>query len=425
MLVEALLSADYDGLCLLDSCGTAFVGSKLLVAGVAPVRSFQLTDAEAVPTLDAIDDILTSDRAAIFTLSYDLGRKINSMQGTDRQFAEPDLFVSQFETLLIHDYDNGETRLAGSDLGRARYLEIIDFDGARAGYDIDTGKIEIFSNFTRAEYLTAIEKIKEQIRAGNTYQTNLTQQLTVHAQSKIDTRAVFRRLRRHHPAPFLAYIRRPDSTVVSASPERFFRVIDNSIEASPIKGTRPRGADPIEDERWLNDLLRSEKDRAENTMIVDLLRNDLGRVCAYGSVRVAELCAVQSLPTLFHLVSTINGSVKPKTKPSDLLRALFPCGSITGAPKISTMRIIDELERIPRGLSMGAIGLYIPDGFGLLPMLDLSVAIRTMVVRDNIAAFNVGGGIVIDSDPASEYQESLIKARALLASLGVEQVPSF
>src|SRR4029077_2089351 len=193
---------------------------------------------------------------------------------------------------------------------------------------------------------------------------------------------------------------------------------NGNITASPIKGTRPRGVNSVEDRRLRHELQTSEKDRAENTMIVDLLRSDLGRVCEYGSVAVRDLCSIQELPTLFHLVSTIEGKLRSDTRQSDIIRALFPCGSITGAPKISTMRIIDEFEPDQRGLSMGAIGLYIPEeGFDLQPGIDSSVAIRTMTIRENTVTFNVGGGITIDSDPESEYMESLLKARALVDAL--------
>lgn len=154
-------------------------------------------------------------------------------------------------------------------------------------------------------------------------------------------------------------------------------------------------------------------------MIVDLLRNDLGRVCEFGSVNVEKLCDLEEHPTLFHLVSTINGELRDDVKFSDILRAVFPCGSITGAPKISTMKIIDEIETADRGLSMGAIGYYLPTTWhSSLATCDLSVAIRTMVVRDNVATFNVGGGITIDSDPEKEFDETLLKAKALLNALG-------
>ena len=154
-------------------------------------------------------------------------------------------------------------------------------------------------------------------------------------------------------------------------------------------------------------------------MIVDLLRNDLGRICEYGSINVEKLCEMEEHPTLFHLVSTISGDLRKGVKFSDILKAVFPCGSITGAPKINTMRIIDEIESEDRGLSMGAIGYHVPkEVFGMPETLDLSVAIRTMVIRDQTAIFNVGGGIVIDSDPDSEYQETLTKAMALLNAIG-------
>jgi para-aminobenzoate synthetase component 1 len=230
---------------------------------------------------------------------------------------------------------------------------------------------------------------------------------------------IFDRLRHGHPAPFASFIKRPESTVISASPERFFRVDDQRITTAPIKGTRPRGKNADEDAALRNELLTSEKDRAENTMIVDLLRNDIGRICEFGSVTVEKLCDLEEHPTLFHLVSTISGQLCAGTKFSDILKAVFPCGSITGAPKISTMRIIDEIEPSPRGLSMGAIGYYVPnDVFGMPETLDLSVAIRTMVIRDSVATFNVGGGIVIDSDPEMEYNETLTKAEALLNAIG-------
>jgi para-aminobenzoate synthetase component 1 len=184
---------------------------------------------------------------------------------------------------------------------------------------------------------------------------------------------------------------------------------------SPIKGTRPRGKTANEDLQLKNELLTSEKDRAENVMIVDMLRNDIGRICEFGSVNVENLCELEIHPSLFHLVSTISGNLRSDVNFADILRAIFPCGSITGAPKIRTMRIIDELETAPRGLSMGAIGYCDFD-----KTVDTSVAIRTMVVRENEAIFNVGGGIVIDSTPEMEYEETLVKARALLRAINAK-----
>jgi para-aminobenzoate synthetase len=242
---------------------------------------------------------------------------------------------------------------------------------------------------------------------------------------------VFWRLRRDHPAPFAAFIRRRESTVISASPERFFKIsagggadmdaADRGLDilAAPVKGTQRRGTTPKEDAALREELLRSEKERAENMMIVDLLRNDLGRVSEYGSVIVDKLCSIEEHPTLFHLVSTVRGRLRRQTRFSEVLRAVFPCGSITGAPKISTMKILEEFETANRGLSMGAIGCYLPPAFGISDTIfDLNVAIRTMVVQGGEAIFNVGGGITIDSVPDKEYEESLLKAEALLKAIG-------
>ena len=424
VFVPSLLSASQEiGLCLLDSCGTQHAGSHLLIAGLFPVRSSEFSDSDVFETIDQLDQMLTGDEAAIFTLSYDLGRKLHGV-GVDNTVlsSEPDVFVSLFDALLIHDYSTGITAITGNE----ERFDIIEgvFAMLPAGEPEPPDHItRVSSNFSRDEYLSAIETIKEHIRRGSTYQTNLTQQLTLESSGNFPKQMIFQRIRRDHPAPFAAFLEREDSTVISASPERFFKTDGRQIVASPIKGTRPRGIDRSSDDYLRNELLRSEKDRAENTMIVDLLRNDLGRVCKFGSVGVNELCALQKLPTLFHLVSTIEGELRPDTKPSQMIEALFPCGSITGAPKLRTMQIIDQLEPTRRGLSMGAIGVYIPEsGFDIPGTLDLSVAIRTMVVRDRVATFNVGGGIVIDSGPEREYEESLIKARALLDAIGIQDL---
>jgi para-aminobenzoate synthetase component 1 len=274
------------------------------------------------------------------------------------------------------------------------------------------------SNFSREQYRATVERVKEHIFAGDIYQANLTQQFSC-ALNGLPPEEIFWRLRRDHPAPFAAFIRRREDVVISASPERFLRVTETDgerlIEACPIKGTRRRGRDGAEDARLRAELLSSEKDRAENVMIVDLLRNDLGRVCRFGSVEVNELCAVVEQPSLFHLVSRVRGTLRENVSVNEILRAAFPCGSITGAPKIRAMEIIAEYETRARGLSMGAIGYFAFNG-----PIDLNVAIRTMVVRDTIARFNTGGGITAESDPEAEYEESLLKARALLRALGCQ-----
>lgn len=465
-LVAALLSlSTSEPVAILDSCGVNHLGSHLLIAGIDPVDVVEISHADPAVTLAALDEKMSGDLACIFTLSYGFGRKLVSV-GPDMKntSGEPDAFIASFSTLIIHDYATGETKLTGhpdkfSAVSVKLLGSISNFESeiSDLNSEISNKNSSVTSNFTKPEYLAAIETIKERIRCGDTYQTNLTQQLTATLNDELTPQMIFYRLREQHPAPFAAFIQRPDSTVISASPERFFRInqcasprvskgdtcdatrialanaraFATEITTSPIKGTRPRGKTHEEDKAFKIDLLTSPKDRAENTMIVDLLRNDLGRVCEYGSVRVEKLCDLEEHPTLFHLVSTVSGELRSDVKFSDILTALFPCGSITGTPKISTMRIIDEIETVDRGLSMGAIGYYIASSKFQVPSpdptwdlelgtWDLNVAIRTMVVRNHSATFNVGGGIVIDSDPEKEYEESLLKARALLNAMSSE-----
>jgi para-aminobenzoate synthetase component I len=277
------------------------------------------------------------------------------------------------------------------------------------------------SNLSREGYMRAVERIRRLIKAGETYQTNLTQRITVQLLSPQDAADVYGRLRRDNPAPFSALLRRASSDVVSASPELFFTAEANGkIRVSPIKGTRPRGETPAEDDALEAELASSEKDRSENIMIVDLLRNDLGRICEFGSINVDSLCRVERHPTVLQMVSDVSGTLRPSETPSSIVRALFPCGSITGAPKRRTMEIISRIEPHRRGISMGAMGISIPPGYGIETRLECSVAIRTMAIAGSTAVFNAGGGIVYDSEPEAEYDESLLKAAALLRSLGAE-----
>ncbi len=273
--------------------------------------------------------------------------------------------------------------------------------------------LRVSSNFTHGEYIAALKRVKEYIAAGDTYQVDLTQRLS--APLATSPWELYRRLTASNPAPFGGYFETPDCAVVSCSPERFLQVRSGQVETRPIKGTRPRGATPEED-AWLAEELRdSIKDRAENLMIVDLERNDLGRVCDYGSVHVPELFALESYATVHHLVSTIRGRLHTGKTALDCLRASFPGGSITGAPKVRSMEIIEELEPTRRGIYTGAIGYLCFSGD-----MDVNIVIRTLVIKDGTAYFQVGGGIVADSDPEAEYQETLDKARALARGLAAE-----
>jgi para-aminobenzoate synthetase component I len=271
--------------------------------------------------------------------------------------------------------------------------------------------IGLRSTFTHRGYLDAVAKVREYIVAGDIFQANLSQRFQ--APLPESPFEVYRRLRRRNPAPFAAYLGFDDVTILSASPERFLRLDhDRRVETRPIKGTRPRGLVPMHDAALGRALAESEKDRAENLMIVDLLRNDLSRVCRPGTVRVPELFALEQHPTVHHLVSTVVGELEPAADAVDLVRAAFPGGSITGAPKVRAMEIIAELEPTRRGVYCGAIG-YISAGGAM----DTSIVIRTFVARGGELYFQAGGGIVADSDPELEYRETLDKARGLIETL--------
>jgi para-aminobenzoate synthetase component 1 len=266
------------------------------------------------------------------------------------------------------------------------------------------------SNISHEEYIKAVAAAREYICAGDIFQVNLSQRFE--ADLNIPPYELYQRLRRINPAPFASYLNFDDVSVVSASPERFLKIRGDWVETRPIKGTRPRGKSGAEDKALAQELLSSAKDRAENVMIVDLERNDLGRVSRYGTVKVTELAILETYPTVFHLTSTVVGRLSPGKSRIDLLKATFPGGSITGAPKVRAMEIIDELEPTRRSVYTGSIGYLSFDGG-----MDLNIVIRTFVIKGSKAYFQVGGGIVYDSEPEAEYQETLDKARALIQAL--------
>jgi para-aminobenzoate synthetase component 1 len=272
--------------------------------------------------------------------------------------------------------------------------------------------IGLRSTFTHRGYLDAVTRVRDYIVAGDIFQANLSQRLEAPlTEPAFD---LYARLRRANPAAFAAYLDYGELQVMSASPERFLRLDENGrhVETRPIKGTRPRGLGPMHDAALGRALAESDKDRAENVMIVDLLRNDLSRVCRPGTVRVPELFALEQHPTVHHLVSTVVGELDPSAGAIDLLRAAFPGGSITGAPKVRAMEIIAELEPTRRGVYCGSIGYLSTTG-----AMDTSIVIRTYSALRGRVYFQAGGGIVADSDPELEYRETLDKARALIAAL--------
>jgi para-aminobenzoate synthetase component 1 len=273
--------------------------------------------------------------------------------------------------------------------------------------------------FEAQGYAAAVDQIRDEIAAGNVYQANLTQRIDLPSRCSSPVSdadigwRLYRSLRSLSPAPFAAYLELPEVTIASSSPERFLSLSRSGrVESRPIKGTRRRGISEEEDILLAKDLVESQKDRAENLMIVDLVRNDLGRVCEIGSIEVPELMAIERYAAVFQMVSTVRGTLRRECDVGDLLRATFPPGSMTGAPKIAAMQIIDRIEPVRRGIYSGAIG-YLDIAGGL----DLSVVIRTLLVRHGQVHLHSGGAVVSDSDPQDEYRESLDKIRALLAAV--------
>lgn len=272
--------------------------------------------------------------------------------------------------------------------------------------------VKIHCNFSKQDYLGLVRTAQEYILAGDIFQVNLSQRFTAQLPPQHSPWSLYLHMRCMNPAPFAAYINLDGLVIASASPERFILVQEGQVETRPIKGTAPRGGTAIEDKNYADQLMASAKDRAENVMIVDLMRNDLARVSIDDSVYVAKLCALESFATVHHLVSVIRSQLKPDMDATDLLRATLPGGSVTGVPKVRAMQIIAELEPHRRGPYCGCIGFISFNGD-----MDTSIIIRTYVMQNHIVTYQAGGAIVLDSDAEMEYQETLQKARALTQAL--------
>lgn len=371
---------------------------------------------------------------AVGFFSYDLGRMVEHLpvQAAD-DLNTPDICLGFYHTILAIDHCENRAFIIASGLPlegeEAAAKAAADLEVLRGQLSWPAPSLpdpwqepnltaaQIRTHFTRETYGNAVNTIKDYIVAGDIYQANMTQRLD--APLLMEPYQLYRRLRQVNPAPFAAYLDCGNSfRVLSSSPERYLLLANNVVETRPIKGTRPRGKTAEEDRANSQELLNSEKDRAELVMIIDLERNDLGRVCAYGTVRVPELIVLEEYATVFHLVSTVRGELAPGKDTVDLLKASFPGGSITGAPKIRAMEIIEELEPVRRGVYTGSIGYLGFDG-----RADLNIVIRTFINKNNRLHLQVGGGIVADSDPVMEYEETLHKAKALLKSLGIPHYP--
>ena len=282
-----------------------------------------------------------------------------------------------------------------------------------SGQQISHQQIRITNRIANPEYLATVEKIRRHIIAGDVYEMNLCQEFFAE-QALIDPLAVFERLNARTNAPFAAFLRLHDRYLLCASPERFLRKEGPKLISQPIKGTRPRHADPAEDAHAREDLRTSEKDRAENVMIVDLVRNDLARNCLPGSVQVDELFGIYSFQTVHQMISTVSGTLQPGVHPVEAIRDAFPMGSMTGAPKVMAMQLIEQYEKTRRGLYSGAVGYFTPEGD-----FDFNVVIRSILYNaaSGYLSCQVGGAIVYDSVPEQEYEECMVKVGALLRSL--------
>ncbi len=339
----------------------------------------------------------------------------------------PDLLLLHADRLLAFDHATGEARAfalgtgdredearAAARAGIEALLEGLE-RGCRPGPAPAAGPLgPPVARLDAAGYAKRIDRIQQEIAAGNVYQACLSR--SIELSGSLDARALYAVLRRLNPAPFACLLALPELQLVGSSPERFLRVEpDGRCESRPIKGTRARGASPELDRQLRRALASSPKDRAENLMIVDLVRNDFGRVCEVGSVSVPELLAIEDYASVFQLVSTVRGRLREGCDAFDLVRAAFPPGSMTGAPKLAAMRLLEALEDGPRGPYAGAVGYFDARGGA-----DLSVVIRSAVLRHDRVRIQTGGGIVADSDPEEEWRESLDKAAPLLRALALQ-----
>jgi aminodeoxychorismate synthase component I len=361
---------------------------------------------------------------ALVALGYELGAALDGVATSPGdELALPDLIAFGVDRLYACDHVDGrawavawaedEDRAAAARRAEADARALAERlpDGAAPPAPGAARALDVRGGFDAEAHAKTVERIREAIAAGDLYQACLTHRLELPWRG--DPFALAGALRTLNPAPFACMLALPDATLVGSSPERFLRVgPDGWVESRPIKGTRPRGADPAADRRLRAELAASEKDRAENLMIVDLVRNDLGRVCETGSVHVPELFAIEPYASVFQLVSTVRGRLAPGCSALDAVRAAFPPGSMTGAPKRAAQELLARLEPVRRGLYSGALGYL-----DLRGGADLSVTIRSALVGGGRATVHTGGGIVADSEPAAEWAEAEDKARALLAAL--------
>jgi len=403
----------YGPICTLETRGLKTLIKREGAQIISQADPFELVKQQLGPVVPQVDDLPFSG-GALGYFAYDLARRIERLPVIAEDAEQlPEMAVGIYRWAVVVDHKKRQSWLVGYDLDDELLEELMEqFSCLPCKHEVSDFKVLTppQSNMSREVYGQAFKKIKHYLKEGDCYQVNLTQRFASACQG--NPWFAYQVLRKINAAPFSAYLNLPNVQVLSSSPERFLQVTDGVVETKPIKGTRPRKALAAEDQRQMAELSQSKKDRAENVMIVDLLRNDISKDCKAGSVKVPKLFAVESYATVHHLVSTIVGELADGRHAMDLLRSCFPGGSITGAPKIRSMEVIEELEPHRRGIYCGAIGYIGFDG-----NMDTNIAIRTLVHNQDSIRFWVGGGIVNDSDECAEYQECFDKAAALLQLL--------
>ncbi|HIF9336814.1 TPA: aminodeoxychorismate synthase component I [Photobacterium damselae] len=405
-----------------DTTCIKFLNGDEKVTTDDPFTILEQLKQQLTPDIKGIPDIPFVG-GAVGYFSYDLGRQVESIPSiAQHDIHQPDMAVGIYDWALIADHKEQKAFLISPrDSQRFEWLEQ-QRDQAQLQHNKNKPQhsddfvltTDWSSNMTKEVYCNKFNKVREYILSGDCYQINLAQRFS--AQYQGDEWQAYCHLEQKNGAPFSSFIRTESGAIISVSPERFLQLKQKAIETKPIKGTRPRHYDVMQDTALAVELQQSTKDQAENVMIVDLLRNDIGRVAKPGSVEVPHLFAVESFPAVHHLVSTVTGTLDDQYQATDLLRACFPGGSITGAPKVRAMEIIEELEPHRRSVYCGSIGYISRCG-----NMDTSITIRTLVAENNTIYAWAGGGLVLDSQADSEYQETLDKLGKILPTLPRQQ----
>ena len=392
-----------------ESCPSSKFG---LIASVGEINSIKLNTA----SFDALEVLLKQTKDWLLGyFSYDLKNELEDLHSANIDgLGFPDLFFFQPELLLTIEFNKLSVHYFESITSTDKIDWLIrNLCSNRASSEIKPNGISFKSRYSRQEYLNTIMQVKRHIARGDIYEMNLCQEFYAE-NCEINPASTFNDLYKTSPTPFAAFVKVGYRYLMSASPERYIKKDGNLIVSQPIKGTAPRGLNPEEDEKSKRLLANDPKERAENIMIVDLVRNDLSKVASCGSVRVTELCGIYSFPQVHQMVSTVTCRLQPNLSPVDPIKATFPMGSMTGAPKVRAMQLIEEFERTKRGLFSGAVGYFSPDGD-----FDFNVVIRSLLYnqKSKYLSFTVGGAITFSSDPEKEYAECLLKAKAILTTL--------